>query len=510
VKRNLLVSTVLGLLLGMAGCTKAPVRPVEKLALLPFENLTGDATLDWISSAAPAVLSNQLTGLPKVVIYTGAAVRDAYIQGATRVLHGYFSIRGGKPHFEASLEDLETRKIVQHYSNDAAVLPALDALAHTLDGGAKPFPVEDPLAVEGWIKALKTQSGYEEAAARAPDFGLLYVTWAESLSLKNDREGALRVISQALARPTLKGAIDRARLELIKAELEGNVGARAEAFDKVAKLSPNDLAAVRGAAENNFRAHRYAAAIEGYRAALVLEPENFALLNQIGYSQALNGDLAAGKATLEDYSKKPEQGANGADSLGEIHFYHGKFAEAEKYFLLSHEKNPTQTGGYDLYKAALAHWLSGDVAGADAIHQKYIDYLTKQVTGAPTVGPRELMQARSERTTGRADAAKRRLQDRPEYAALLVLWNGDAAKLPPSFALLFAKRFAEATELWKRAYEQSGPSTDALPRTMYAWCLSETGHKAEAKELLKYYAMPQQADGIFATLVYPRFLELRK
>lgn len=496
---------------GLFGCGRSGSPAVQKLALIPFENLSGDAALDWVTAGAPAVLSSQLSGLPNLVVVTGGALRDAYLQGATRVVHGYLTSRGGKqPHFEATVEDLGSRKTIQHFSGDGAVLSVLDEIAHTIDPGARPFPVADPLAVEAWVKALRTQAGFEDAAARAPDFGLLYVTWAEILAGKNDRAGALRVVTQALARTSLHGDVDRARLELMKADFEGNVAARADAFDKVARLAPNDVNAIRGAADGNFNGRRYAAAIAQYRAAVKLEPENYSLLNQIGYAQALSGDLAGGKQTLEEYARQPGQDANGLDSLGEIHFLHGKFAEAEKYFLQAHEKNPALTSGFDLYKAALARWLAGDPAGADGLHQKYVEFRAKQVAGPPTMGPRELLQAQWEWTTGRAEAAGRRLENRPEYAAQFILWKGESAKLPPPFSLLASRKFSEASEIWKRAYEQSNPSTDALPRTMYAWCLSETGHKAEAKELLKYYAIPQQTDGIFATLVYPRFVELRK
>ncbi len=505
-----MVSGGVALLAGTLSCSRGSNRPFERVTLLPFENLSGDAKLDWLSAAAPAILSNQLTGIPKIVILTGGAMRDAYLEGATRVVHGYITSRAGKPHLEASVEDVQTRKTVQHYSNDGGVLPALDGLAHVIDAGAHPFPVSDFEAVETWMKALRGQGSFEDAAAKAPDFGLLYVTWAEALATKNDRAGLTKVLTDALARPALKGDMDRARLALMKADLDGIVGKRAEAFDKVAKLAPNDANAQRGAAELNFLARRYAAAIAEYRAAFALEPENYGLLNQIGYSQALGGDLSGGKQTIEEYSRKPGQEVNGLDSLGEIHFFHGKFAEAEKYFLQSHEKNPAMAAGFELYKAALSRWLAGDGSGADAIHQKYVEFRAQQGGGPPTVGPKDLLQAQWEWTTGRADAAKRRLENRPEYAAQLILWNWDATKLPPPFALLAAKKFDEASPLWKRVNEQTSPSTDSLSRTMYAWCLRETGHTAEAKELLKYYAIPQQADGIFATLVYPRFVELRK
>ncbi len=463
-----------------------------------------------MATAAPAVLSNQLAGLPKIVVLTGGALRDAYLQGATRIVHGYVTRRRGKLHVEANVENLETRKTVLHFSTSDELLAAFAGVAHAIDPGARAFPVTDPAVVEAWIKAIRSQSGFAEVAARAPDFGLLYVTWAESLAARNDRDGALRVVAQALARPTLIGAADRALLELIKVGPDGAASARAEAFDKVAKLSPSDTNTVRGAADANFHARRYDQAIAQYRAAFALEPRNYPLLNLVGYAQALKGDLAGGRQSIEEYGRLPGQEANGFDSLGEIHFFHGKFAEAEKYFLEAHAQNPAMIGGYDLLKAALARWLAGDAAAADALHLRYVEFIVKQIPGPPVMGPRELLLAQWEWMTARPDAARRRLENRPEYAAQLILWTGEAARLPPPFALLAARKFSEAAEIWKKAYDQSNPSTDGVARTMYAWCLSETGKKAEAKELLKYYPLPQQSDGVFASLVVPRFVELRK
>ena len=52
----------LAALCALAGCTRAPQRAVERLAILPFENLTGDASLDWIRAAGPAILAEQVAG----------------------------------------------------------------------------------------------------------------------------------------------------------------------------------------------------------------------------------------------------------------------------------------------------------------------------------------------------------------------------------------------------------------------------------------------------------------
>ncbi|MEO8028578.1 MAG: tetratricopeptide repeat protein, partial [Bryobacteraceae bacterium] len=361
--------------LGSPAC-KRGVAPnaFQRLALIPFENLSGDSTLDWVSTAAPAVLSNQLTGIPKTVVIIGGAVRDAYAQGATEVLHGYITRRAGALRIDAQIEDLTSHKTVERFEDSGGAVATLDKLAHAIDPAAHAFPIQDPTVLEAWVKAVRAQAGFEDVVSRAPDFALLYLTWTESLVAHNDRAGALKVIETALTRPSLKGDTDRARLELMKAELEADVPGRAAAFARLAKLTPGDPNAVRGAAEANFRARRFPQAVEAYRAAIALDPNNAAVLNLMGYAQALGGDLAGARATLEEYAKRPGQESNGLDSLGEVHFFHGKFAEAEKYFLQSHEKNPALISGYGLFKAALSRRLAGDAPGADALDKLYIEY----------------------------------------------------------------------------------------------------------------------------------------
>ncbi|MEO8027283.1 MAG: hypothetical protein ABI823_12460, partial [Bryobacteraceae bacterium] len=142
--------------------------------------------------------------------------------------------------------------------------------------------------------------------------------------------------------------------------------------------------------------------------------------------------------------------------------------------------------------------------------KRYIEYRAGQSKGLPADSVKTILLAQWEWMTGRPDAAKLRLANRPEFAAQLILWNGEAAKLPPPYAFLALRRFEDALPLWRKAYELSDPSQDGLARTLYAWCLAETGHSAEAKDLMKYYPIPPQADGIFATLIYPRALGLRK
>ena len=69
---------------------------MTRIAILPFENLTGDASLDWISAAAPAIVVSELSGSARIAAFRAQTVSDAYLSGATRFVHGYFTGRAGK------------------------------------------------------------------------------------------------------------------------------------------------------------------------------------------------------------------------------------------------------------------------------------------------------------------------------------------------------------------------------------------------------------------------------
>src|SRR5262249_9790471 len=110
-----------------------------------------------------------------------------------------------------------------------------------------------------------------------------------------------------------------------------------------------------------------------FRAVLRIEPENGNVMNLLGYAEAYAGNLEAARKAIEDYGRNEAQKTNALDSLGEVHFLHGRFTDAEKYFLQANESNRAFLGGTELLKAAYAHWLAGDLKGADAIAGRYFD-----------------------------------------------------------------------------------------------------------------------------------------
>src|SRR5260221_9116995 len=84
--------------------------------------------------------------------------------------------------------------------------------------------------------------------------------------------------------------------------------------------------------------------------------------------------MAVARRQLDEYAKSPGHEANALDSQGEILFMAGQFVDAERYFTQAHQKGPELSDGVDLSKAAYAHWLGGDLPGADKVFEDFLRY----------------------------------------------------------------------------------------------------------------------------------------
>jgi len=471
----------------------------ERVAILPFENLTGDPALDWMSRVASAVIAADLTGVPRVFASRVESMRDAYLLNATWVVHGSFTGRGTDLSYAVEIEDLSRRKMLRSASIIAPGTNALDAAARQVDPAALPFPVTNLAALEAWGR-----NDAERAVSLEPDFGAAWLGAIEQHAAKGDRAGALELVQRALARSTLRTPVDRARIELVGAALRNDRDAERTALEALLKLVPADPQLLRALATAEMNARHFPLAAQLFRRLSQTDPGNGEPLNSLGYAELYAGNLDAARKALEEYRASLE--TNALDSLGEVHFLAGKFADAEKYFLQAHEKDAAFHGGAGLLKAAHAHWLGGDLAGADAIHQRYVKF--RAGLHDPLVAWRQAVWLYS---TGRHAEAEEKVKSAPTVAsAQLAVWTGEPQGSGP-YALLLEKKFAEAAEGFKQIYESTPPGSDSQVRVLYAWALNEAGRKDDARALLTWWPLPGDGGNpLFESLIMPKFVELRK
>ena len=477
----------------LAACSRRPQRSLERIALLPFDNLTGDAAFDWVSDAGPAVLSEELAGSVHVLPLRSRSVGTAALVGATQLFHCTFSRRGNALRVDFSLEDAEEHRMVATGSAEGGVLFVLNTLALKLDPGARPFstPNQDALAAWG-------SGEFERAVTLDPDFGTAWAFWISQSAQAGKPEAAAVLAERALARASLRSAFNKAQIQFALAVLRKDETARGAALKELASLAPNDVANLLGLAEIEQHHRRYAAAIQLYQRALAIEPGNANALNGVGYAQGENGDLNDAKKSLEAYGQQPDQSNNATDSLGEVYFMNGRFADAEKYFIQASARDPNFLNGAPLMKASYARWLGGDLPGADALMAKYLDLRQKQNDQLAF-----WRQAVWQYATGRRDQALATLQKTPQDQAANMerqraVWRGEV-RLPEDLGQL------------KAIFENTNPAADGVPRTLYAAALARAGRADEARALLKLWPLPDSpGDPLLQSLLYPKFLELRK
>jgi tetratricopeptide (TPR) repeat protein len=465
---------------------------VERIAILPFENLTDDPSLDWIANAAPAILVSEVAGSARITPLSLRTVSEAYRARATRFVHGYFT-RRDKLRFQIEVEDAATHKMTSRTNGDGELLAAMNGVAKTLEPAARPFSTSNPEALAAWGRGEN-----ERAVSIDPDFGGAWLTWVQQLANAGNAPRAGEVAAQALARPQLRSPLERAQIEIVAATIHRDSEAQLKGMLALSQLEPADTTLLENVAAAEVAARRFADAIAHYQTLRRLDPANVVVTNSLGYAEAFAGNLDAARQALEDYGKQPDQKTNSLDSLGEVDFLHGRFAEAEKYFMEAHQTNPKFLSGRDLLKAAYARWLGGDLQGAQPIMQQYFEFRSN--VHDPLL---EWRKAVWEYETGSHETAIGMLQKMPENEAglaekQLAVWRGTVP--PPSDLAAL-----------KTAYEHTVPQVDGEVRTFYAAALLVAGQKDEARKLLVLWPLPEAGgDSLFQAMIYPKFIELRR
>ncbi len=385
-----------------SSCTRQPARPaVERLAILRFENLSGDASIGWVGRALSEIIAGELApaGKPRVISAASIHALDrvlggrpisvpgisgessqALAAGATLLGYGDYSVRNGKLEVRLTLEDaraMKASRVIVVWAPAGDVLGAGTALARQISDKAVLYGTRNPQALEAYMKALESsdvaviQVGLGAALAADPDFVPPYRLLAQ-IKAQQDRAGAVATLDQALARGNAISALDRARLELESAELSGNTDARQSALGKLVKLDSGDSSAWRSLGDTLMNRHDYRQAQKAYQNASDLEPEDVALLNFTGYAAGQAGDLDAAMSALRRYAALRPNEPNPLDSMGDVQLSAGRLADAENFYLQSAQKDPNFNNNGALIKAALARLLTGDVSGANNLAERYL------------------------------------------------------------------------------------------------------------------------------------------
>jgi tetratricopeptide (TPR) repeat protein len=291
-----------------------------------------------------------------------------------------------------------------------------------------------------------------------------------------------------------------------------------------------------------------------------LMPDAPQIWNSKAYAEAFSGDLENAKKSAQRYQALAPDDANSYDSLGEIVYMHGHFAEAAASFQTGFQKLPNAFGANMLRKAAWAHLREGNVAEADKVFAQYIEF--RQKLGDTFI---PLRQAQWAYLGGKHDAAKQQLESfavekSNSYAwAQLSIWErfeGQQSKAmeyaqkaiqglasapqyrnPVAIAAVLALPNA-ASEVWKQRMNgqpiaaigmlisgdpdgaaqflgevrsKISPLQEYYWKDLHAVALYRAGKKDQAKVLLTIYSLPEaEEDAIVLCFAFPADQEIRR
>jgi Flp pilus assembly protein TadD len=546
----LLLAAILG------GCARRQTTGIERLALMPIENLSSEAQLDWRSRAASAVVAYDLAGAKNIYARQVDSLSAAQSMQASRLLEGYFFERNGRIGIRATLEDLGKNKVVESFDIDgeasAGFLPLANQLARRLSPDARGFGTSNKNAFQLFGEALAArqpavlEQTLEKATQADPGFGAGYVNEARMLTETGNRDRARQVI-RAGERARLD-PIDRADLEYVAASANGGASDRIKALELLTAATPSNPNIFTELGEMRFAQREFSRAAMEYRVAAHLDPEQPRTWNELAYALAWAGDLSGAREALAQYQKLSPEDNNVLDSEGEVSYMRGDFKSASEYFERAAAKNPSE-----LLKAAEARLMMGDRQGADALFARHLgpnaraagaDYQMAQweyLTGRRSAGMARMEKltpalsgdlqalAFSQLAIWKLEAGDRKTaadlatqavtraqspQVRGISAACRYITSGSTAssgsKMADALALLFAGKFQEAVPLLQAVYSETNPSSDGQVRTLLAWAYVETGAVDKAASLTDAYPLPLgPGDPLFASLIFPRSLFLR-
>ena len=391
-RERFLGALILLLVLTTAACTQSQPAAKPRYAVLRFENLSGDPSLDWVARAAGDTLSWSLSSSLDGPVASERSIETAtvalglrpaaapgistersaaLVTGANRLISGYVTLTPAGVRIRANIENVVTGQ-ADRSETVTAKTPgeALRELAHLISPTAKPYRTTNDDALRLF------ESGDPQGALAADrNFGPAWIALERAARAQGQNDQALDLIARAEASGVDPAA--KIQLDLDMGAIKGDKSAQLSAVRALSRLEPSDNQLIENlaTAESETGDFKFSAADWArLTAALPLDADAW---NKLGYARSWAGDYSGALNALRQYERLDLKGANPSDSMGDAGYIAGKFSEAATHYLDAYQKDPKFLVAGDLYKAAWARFRAGDRKGADELFDRFFNERTK-------------------------------------------------------------------------------------------------------------------------------------
>ncbi len=398
----------------------------RSIAVLFFDNLTGDANLEWLrtgltemfirtlsQSRSLSVLSTerlieiitrleQLQANKQEIDMDLAAVvaREANVEA---ILTGNVSRRGDSLRIHVRIHDANQGIVIKEESIEGPGLEKIFSMVDDLTQHIRkdlhlsldreePSPSIAELStpsLEAWrsyttglnyANKLLIDKAIEEFQC-AVDLDSNFVAAHYQLYLTyqayGDPDKRAKLLQKLLSLRTQASPQERFQIDLLNASHLGDIHKVLDINRRWLERFPDDRDANFMMGSIFFNTQHFKQAIHYLERTLKIDPKYKLAVNLMGYAYANLGDFQKAVSAIKVYQQLAPDEPNPYDSMGEIYWHFGVFDEAEKLFRTALEKNPE-------FNASLAHigLVKMDAGEFDQASDVYESYYNKSSSTA--------------------------------------------------------------------------------------------------------------------------------
>ncbi|MFH1313715.1 MAG: protein kinase [Candidatus Eisenbacteria bacterium] len=389
-----------------------PLSDQKPIAVISFENLTGDPAYDYLRKAIPNLLITSLEQSKYLRVLTWERMYDLLkqlgkeqteiidrdlgfelcrMEGVDSIVVGSYVKAGDMFATDVKVLDVDTKNLVKSASSkgdgvDSILREQIDALSREVSTGlgvldttrARGLPIAEvaTASMEAYNWFLKGIEEYEKlyndearrslenAVELDPTFAAAYLYLAWTHNRLREVKAEHKAFEKA---KTYAGKATRKQRLYIEAEyaraIEQDEDKRLRLLKQIAERYPDEKRARHLiAAHYRARNHLYQA-VEEYKKVLELDPNYGWAMNELAYMYADTEAFDKAAEYLERYATVSPGDANPIDSMGELYFRMGKLDEAIAKYKEALELKP------DFY---YAYW---EIAYIEALKEDYEETL---------------------------------------------------------------------------------------------------------------------------------------
>ena len=523
-----------------------------------------------MATAIPLILQNDLTTSRKYIAFAVPNQSTALQSGAKDILRVVIDEHDNRIKLQGVLSDVKTQKNQDVFTvsgpTNAGLVTFGNALAKKIDSNATIYSTRNDEALLAYVAAMEAQNPQQRlkmlqvAIHDDPSFGQAYLAVVQALAQRGTVNfGPL--LKEAGAHRQSFTPLDQLRYTAMTKQLtHAPLAEQAKATQALLNMAPNDVPALATLGSQKFLLGDPAATKQLLRKALDLEPSSLTIRKELADVLVNTGEPKQGVALLAEYVLQQPQNPNAKRSLGELQFATGHFKDADTTLSSLGNAPAIET------EVAVCRLLEGNVAGADAAFDAFLNARQVQNDQFATIGRAVWMSVKGDR--GKAIATLSMNQfSQPDIHALalsqIAIWQVEGkdlkaaqqsaahaaslatAQVPKVFAAMAslladgnappdawrqkvqastldpnAKNFVlgygfflfghypEAVNIWRGLVKETG-GADGRSKVMLAASLEAAGNTSEAKSVRVVLFFPNLTGGDpFAAINFDQMLKV--